>query len=203
METVAHWTQNSIDDFVYSISSSFTAQVEARMEERDVSRSNLATLLGKSAGRVSQVLNDPGNLSLRLVVDYARALGMKAAIIAYDDGDSDNCKGPISPDVFVKCWEKFRKPQDLFECNEYQPFSSEYTAMPLQCAPPTIYSSVFSNIGGLGGSGKLTGCTLNGPNWIAANRKDQGIIISSSSVPTQPFVAETGVAYAKQETVAA
>ena len=113
-----HWTQTSIADFIYNISATFVSQLESRMEEKEINKSELAIRLQKSNGRVSQVLNDPGNLSLRVIVEYARALGMKVGIVAYDDGDPDNNNGPINPDVFVKSWEKLNRPGDLFEVAE-------------------------------------------------------------------------------------
>ncbi len=115
MEKLAHWTQRSVADFVYNISSNFVAQLETRMEEKEISRSELAARMNKSNGRVSQVFNNPGNLSLRVIVEYARTLGMKVSIVAYDDGDSDNKNGPINPEVFVKTWEMANSPLDLFE----------------------------------------------------------------------------------------
>jgi hypothetical protein len=118
MEKVMHWTQSSIADFIYNISATFVSQLESRMEEREINKSELAIRLQKTNGRVSQVLNDPGNLSLRVIVEYARALGLKVGIIAYDDGDPDNNNGPINPDVFVKSWEKLNRPVDLFEVEE-------------------------------------------------------------------------------------
>jgi hypothetical protein len=52
------------------------------------------------------------------MVEIANSLGMKAGVIAYDDDDPDNTKGPIDPDVFVKSWEKLGRPVDLFEVEE-------------------------------------------------------------------------------------
>lgn len=115
MENVTHWTQNNIANFVYEISSTYVAQLETKMEKEKISRSQLASRLKKTTGRVSQVFNDPGNLGLRLIVEYARELGMKVSIVAYDDGDPNNEKGPVNPEVFVKCWEKQNCPANLFE----------------------------------------------------------------------------------------
>jgi hypothetical protein len=64
------------------------------------------------------VFNNPGNLSLRVIVEFARVLGMKVGIVAYDDGDPANSNGPINPDVFVKSWENARCPRDLFDLAE-------------------------------------------------------------------------------------
>jgi hypothetical protein len=120
MEQVAHWTQGSVANFVYDISSTFVAQLETKMEKDETSRSELAGRLNKSTGRVSQVFNDPGNLSLRVIVEYARELGLKVALVAYDDGDPTNDRGPLNPNVFVKCWEKQGRPSNLFEVNKIE-----------------------------------------------------------------------------------
>jgi transcriptional regulator with XRE-family HTH domain len=118
MKTITHWTQNSPTDFVYSISSNFIAQIEAKIEVEDISQSEIASKMGKTDGRVSQVLNNPGNLSIRVMVELARAMGMKVSIVAYDDHDPTNENGPIDPDVFVKCWEKVGHPANLFEVED-------------------------------------------------------------------------------------
>lgn len=118
MENVAHWTQQSIADFVYSISSTFVAQIETKMEEKEISRSEVATRLNKSSGRVSQILNNPGNLSLRVMVETARSLGLKVSVVAYDDNDPTDDNGPIDPDVFVKCWKRAGSPANLFELED-------------------------------------------------------------------------------------
>jgi transcriptional regulator with XRE-family HTH domain len=118
METVAHWTQNSPTDFVYSISSNFIAQIESKIEAEDISQNDIASKMGKTSGRVSQVLNNPGNLSIRVMVELARAMGMKVSIVAYDDHDPTNENGPIDPDVFVKCWEKVGRPANLFKVED-------------------------------------------------------------------------------------
>src|SRR5882724_2530177 len=91
-----HWTAQSLGDFAYWVSSDFTAQIETKLEAEGTSKNTLAERVDVSVSRVSQVLNDPGNLTLGNVVKYARALGMKVALLAYDDADPDNEKGPIS-----------------------------------------------------------------------------------------------------------
>src|SRR5258708_31297474 len=84
------------------------------MERDDIEKQGLAALIGVSPGRVSQVLNNPGNLTVAQIVKYTRALGMKVAIIAYDDDDPTNKTGPISAEVFTRCWERAGFPRDLF-----------------------------------------------------------------------------------------
>jgi hypothetical protein len=67
-----------------------------------------------SEGRVSQVLNNPGNLTLRKIVEYVRALGRKVAIVEYDDGDHENLKGPVNSEIFATCWYTAGAPDDFF-----------------------------------------------------------------------------------------
>jgi hypothetical protein len=122
MENVAHWTQQSTADFVYGIAATFVAQIETKMEEEDVSRSEIAKRLKKTGGRVSQILNNPGNLGLKVMVETAGSLGMKVGVIAYDDHDPTNENGPIDPDVFVKCWEQAGRPANLFEVEDASDF---------------------------------------------------------------------------------
>lgn len=122
METVTHWTENSITDFVYNISSNFVAQIETKIEAEEISQNEIANKMNKSSGRISQLLNNPGNLSIRVMVELARALGMKVSIVAYDDDDSDNNRGPIDPDVFVKCWKRAGRPANLFSV--YRPIAA-------------------------------------------------------------------------------
>ena len=118
MEAVAHWTQNSPADFIYSISSNFVAQIETKIEEEGISQNEVASKMNKTSGRVSQILNNPGNLSIRVMVELARAFGMKVSIVAYDDHDPNNDRGPVDPDVFVKCWERSGRPANLFEAED-------------------------------------------------------------------------------------
>ena len=113
-----HWTSRSTKDFVYRISSDFAFQIEHKMNEEPISQSELAKRIGVSDGRVSQVLRNPGNLTLKNMVEYARALGMKVAIVAYDDDDPTNKNGPINSRIFTACWKKVGKPNDFFAFHE-------------------------------------------------------------------------------------
>jgi len=69
--------------------------------------------LGVSESRVSQVLNNPGNLTLRKIIEYARALQLDVAIVAYEGGNTE--RGLVPPEIFAKCWAKLGKPRDFFE----------------------------------------------------------------------------------------
>src|SRR5438445_6727164 len=115
-----HWTQN-LGDFAYWVGSDFTAQIETKLEAEEINNSTFAERLDVSPSRVSQVLHDPGNLTLGNVVKYCRTLGMKVALVAYEDDDPDNDKGPINAEVFTKCWERLGKPRDFFDLENMRP----------------------------------------------------------------------------------
>lgn len=109
-----HWTERSIKDYLFRIAADFIAQLEKKMESLNTSQEELAKRLGVTKGRVSQILNHPGNITLAKIIEYARTLGMKVSIVAYEDDDPENKKGPINPEVFRICWEKSGKPRDLW-----------------------------------------------------------------------------------------
>jgi len=109
-----HWTANSAADFAYSIAADFAAQIELKLESIPLDRKEYAERLGVGKSRVSKLLNDPGNLSVESMVRCARALGMKVAIVAYEDSDPNNEKGPIGSEVFRTAWERAGEPRDMF-----------------------------------------------------------------------------------------
>jgi transcriptional regulator with XRE-family HTH domain len=113
-----HWTERSIKDFLFRITADIIAQLEKKMELKNISQDELAKRLKITKGRVSQVLNHPGNMSLAILVKYARALGMKMSIIAYEDSDLENIKGPVNSEIFKICWESCGKPHDFWELQE-------------------------------------------------------------------------------------
>ena len=113
MAAIGHWTNTSIQDFLYRVGSDYIAQIEQAMDDSQVSQAALAQRLSVSEGRVSQVLNNPGNLTLKAIIAYARALKKKVAIVAYDDQDPENNNGPINSQVFAECWEKAGRPSDF------------------------------------------------------------------------------------------
>lgn len=113
-----HWTTRSTDDYVYRISSDFALQLENKMDEEQMSQSEFAALLGVTDGRVSQILRNPGNLTLKKMVESARALSMKVSIVAYDDDDPTNKNGPINSQIFTSCWIKAGKPRDFFSLQQ-------------------------------------------------------------------------------------
>lgn len=125
-----HWTERSVGDFLYRITADFVAQLETKIQAESLNKSDLAQKLGISKGRVSQILNNPGNLSLKTIIKFARVLGMKIAIVAYDDGDQENERGPINSEIFRICWENSGKPADFWSLHEYACSASTVTLSP-------------------------------------------------------------------------
>ncbi len=118
MGKLNHWTERSTDDFLYKIGWDFIAQIEKSIDSGEITQAALAKKLGVTKGRVSQVLKRPGNLTLRNIVRYSRALGKKVSIVQYDDGDPDNQNGPINAEIFSACWERSGQPADFFSLGE-------------------------------------------------------------------------------------
>lgn len=111
---MTHWTERSVDDFLYRIATDFVMQLEKRIQSEPLSKTKLAQKLGVTKGRVSQILNNPGNLTLRMIIKCARALGMKVTVVAYDDNDRENELGPVNSEIFRVCWENSGKPVDFW-----------------------------------------------------------------------------------------
>ncbi len=109
-----HWTSESVEDFTFRIASDFLAQVETKIENGEVSRTELAARLRRTVGRVSQLFS-PGNTTIKSAVRLTRAAGMKVALIAYDDNDPENQNGPINSEIFYRCWKHLGSPKTFFE----------------------------------------------------------------------------------------
>jgi transcriptional regulator with XRE-family HTH domain len=115
-----HWTEESVDAFAHNLAFNFIAQIERKLESLPLSQTELAHRLGISEGAVSKVLNNPQNLTLKTIAKYARALQMKAAVIAYEDDDLKNEKGLINPDIFTTCWQRAGKPRNVWSLEASQ-----------------------------------------------------------------------------------
>jgi transcriptional regulator with XRE-family HTH domain len=118
MTKAMHWTEQDTKKFQFAIALDFIDQLEARMAELKWSRTKLAKKAKVDKSYVSQVLNNPGNLSIETVVKFARALKLKVSVVAYDDGDESNERGPINADIFRLCWEHAKKPADMWSFKE-------------------------------------------------------------------------------------
>ena len=106
-----HWTAK-LQSFQNHITDEYLTMLEDRLEEKGMNRRQFAKLIGVSEGRVSQIFKNPGNLTISKMVEWSRKLGLKFAILTYDDGDPDNVLGPVFADVFKDIWEILEKPRD-------------------------------------------------------------------------------------------
>jgi len=119
MEHITHWTERGTEDFFYSIASDFIDQLQEKMEALGMKQSQLAEAARVSKSYVSKVFKNPGNLSLETLVKFARTVGMKVSIVAYEDkNDPDNTRGPINSDIFRLCWERAERPADMWAIKE-------------------------------------------------------------------------------------
>ena len=66
-----NWGHRNDSDFLYQVAADFVAQLDDILESEQMDRTELAKKLGVSKGRVSQILNNPGNLEPKNVVRYA------------------------------------------------------------------------------------------------------------------------------------
>lgn len=146
-----HYTNANDEAFINRITFDFIAQVANRLETSHTKQSDLAEKLRVSEGAVSQVLNlGRMNLTLKTMVRYARALGMKVAIVAYDDCDPNNENGPVGSEIFSSSWEKIGKPRDVWAVNEAT-YSTKQYAYPIYQMPLT-YSWTNSTVGVITGT---------------------------------------------------
>lgn len=114
-----HWTERSTADFQFRVAADFVRQIEAKLDSLELDQKGLAEKLKISDGRVSQVLNNPGNLNLQTMIKWSRALGMKLSILAYEDEDARNELGPIDSQVFMTCWQQCGKPRNFWDLDEW------------------------------------------------------------------------------------
>jgi transcriptional regulator with XRE-family HTH domain len=129
-----HWTAASTEAFVHRISFDYFTQLVKRLDSLPINQSDLAKILDVSEGRISQTLSGSRNPTLTTIVSYARVLGLKVAIVAYDDRDPSNERGPINSEVFNVCWERANRPADFFALqtnapSAHRPFNKEYVSV--------------------------------------------------------------------------
>jgi transcriptional regulator with XRE-family HTH domain len=114
----SHWTENDARDFLYRIASDFVEQIQERMLELNWNQVKLAKATGLDKSRISQLMNNPGNLGLESIIKLARAVGLKVAVVSYNDDDASNERGPINAEIFRMCWERVGRPRDLWDYRE-------------------------------------------------------------------------------------
>lgn len=133
-----HWTEEDIESFRYRLGSDFVEDLESKMKALGLNHVSLAKKKGVSQARVSQVFNNPGNLTLESMIEWSRAAGLKISVVVYDDGDAKNELGPIPAEVFQKCWELCGKPSTQWQLDEVS--TSMFMSIPSEQS-----ESVFGN----------------------------------------------------------
>lgn len=135
-----HWTKKSTENFQYFVAADFVDQLRECADLRGLNQRDLAKKLELSESRVSQVFNDPGNLTLNTMIDWTRVLGFKTSIVVYDDNDVENRRGPLSGSIFSECWKKVGCPLE-WPGTEAQLFDNMRIAapnVPTYPAQPTL-----------------------------------------------------------------
>jgi hypothetical protein len=188
-----HWTAGSIENFTYRIAADFLSQVETKIENGEISRAELAQRLSRTPGRVSQLLNNPGNLTVTSAVRLVRAAGMKVALVAYEDNDPDNNNGPVNSAIFNQCWKNMGAPTTFFEVVN--------TATSLgNCFNAYVVNG--NNLTVVNGSNMTITTTgpipINAsPLWAAHTGVTNGNANVSSSTPTPfPYQSQSAIGYA-------
>jgi len=109
-----HYTSQNMDFFVERITSDFIGQIAQRLESSGMTQSELAQKLDVSESEVSQVMNlNRVNFTLKKMARLAQALGMKVALVAYDDRDPGNERGPVGSEIFSQSWESLGRPRKV------------------------------------------------------------------------------------------
>ncbi len=90
----------------------FLDQLKAYMREKKVTQSQLAKALGVSEGRISQVLNNPTNVTLLTSIKLVRALGLKMSVVGYD---AEETAPHVSGEAMRAAWEAEGRPADFWD----------------------------------------------------------------------------------------
>lgn len=114
-----HYTSENQEAFIERVTSDFIGQIAQKLEQSNLSQSELAKRLNVTEPEVSQVLNlNRINLTLKTMARWAVALGLKVAVVVYDDNDAKNHRAPVSGDVFRRTWEKTGRPRDILSISQ-------------------------------------------------------------------------------------
>ena len=112
-----HWTAGNPETFSFSVVTDFIDEITARMKQRNITQAQISEKMGVTKQRLSKILTDPGNLTLKTMVRLAQAVGSKMAVVVYD-GDEKDQHAPIVSRAFVRCWESRGKPRTEWDLSE-------------------------------------------------------------------------------------
>ncbi len=100
----------NVESHLSTITFNAILRLRQELEANNISQAKLAEAISKSPGRVSQVFNPDRPMTLKQMVKVARAMGLKASVVFYDDGDKEDRFGPLNPGIFESCWIECNKP---------------------------------------------------------------------------------------------
>lgn len=112
------WVETSIENLKYFIGADFVDQLEARLAVEGLTQKTFADKLGVTQGRVSQIFNNPGNLTLDTMVSWGHAVGMKTGVVLYGGSSEEAMKGPLSGEIFISCWKELGEPRAMFDISK-------------------------------------------------------------------------------------
>ncbi|MBN2383594.1 helix-turn-helix transcriptional regulator [bacterium] len=111
---VIRWTED-LESLRYHTTFVFITTLSNKMHELGLNQRGLAERLGISESRVSQIFNNPGNLTLSKMIKWAHAVELKIAVVPYNDEDPNFKKAPVIADAFTKLWELHGRPRTFEE----------------------------------------------------------------------------------------
>lgn len=112
-----HWTTRSAEDMRYSVGADLILQIDKAMQEKGITQRQVADSMGVSEARVSQLLAEirNNNFTLDTMLRLSKAVGMKAAIVLYEDARESGA--PVQAEVFTRCWQDAGRPEDFWKWN--------------------------------------------------------------------------------------
>jgi len=114
-----NWTAESAEAFAHKLAFGLVSQL-TRLSTGSLSKVVLADLKEEireffsRSEAASLVEQKCSRLTLLDIANFCRDAKVKAAIVLYEDGDPENEKGLILPEVFVECWKRMKQPVDFF-----------------------------------------------------------------------------------------
>lgn len=105
-----NWTESDLSNFRYYVGADFIDQLQSSFNSLGITQRTFAKNLSLTESRISQVFNNPGNLTLDTMIKWSRAAGLKTGVVLYNDHDQKNLRGPISGSIFVECWKQAGAP---------------------------------------------------------------------------------------------
>lgn len=110
-KTNKSWVENSVENLKYFIGADFVDQLQTKLDSQGLTQRMFAEKLGVTEGRVSQIFNSPGNLTIDTMVSWGQTVGMKTGIILYGNSVDEELRGPLSGKIFYDCWRNMGAPR--------------------------------------------------------------------------------------------